>query len=60
MVERVFRPRLGDMSDADARAEGLPDIASYKEWIASLHKGMLWRENHQVWVHEWRSASAVD
>ncbi|WP_426991884.1 hypothetical protein [Methylomonas sp. CM2] len=47
----VDRQRLGDMTDADADAEGYPDLASYKTVILSMHAGMQWNEDGLVWVH---------
>ncbi len=57
----LFRQRLGDMTDADARAEGWPDLASYRELILRMHPGMRWNEEAQVWVHRFRrEAQAAD
>lgn len=54
VVTAVERARLGDMSDADARAEGYPDLAAYKGVILAMHKGMSWDEDALVWVHRFK------
>lgn len=51
VVTDVIRQRLGDMSDADARAEGYPSLTVYKDLILKMHAGMEWNENSSVWVH---------
>ncbi|RMH50917.1 MAG: ASCH domain-containing protein [Zetaproteobacteria bacterium] len=48
------RQRLGDMDDADARAEGFPDLAAYREMILTLHRTMGWNPDALVWVHRFR------
>ncbi len=50
-VTAVERQNLGEMSDADARAEGYPDLAFYRDTILKMHAGMEWNEQHPVWVH---------
>jgi hypothetical protein len=54
LVTSVERARLGDMTDADARAEGYPDLESYKQIILRMHAGMTWDEDGLVWVHSFR------
>ena len=51
VVTGVERKLLGDMNDADAKAEGFEDLASYKKLILSMHKGMEWHSESKVWVH---------
>ncbi|MCK5888466.1 MAG: ASCH domain-containing protein [Methylococcales bacterium] len=46
--------RLGDMTDADANAEGYPSLAMYKGLILSMHAGMTWDEDDLVWVHSFK------
>jgi hypothetical protein len=46
--------RLGDMSEEDARAEGFPNIAFYRDVIIKMHAGMEWDEDHLVWLHEFK------
>jgi len=50
----LVRQRLGDMSDADARAEGYPNLSAYRNLILSMHKGMEWNEDALVWLHRFR------
>ena len=50
-VTALERQKLGDMTDEDARAEGYPDLESYKSLILRMHSGMTWDGSHQVWVH---------
>lgn len=51
IVTALTRQRLGDMTDADAIAEGYPDLAAYKDLILRMHKGMEWNPDDLVWVH---------
>lgn len=43
---------LGDMCDADAQAEGYPNMEAYKGLILRMHAGMQWDESHPIWVHK--------
>ena len=54
------RQRLGDMSDADARAEGYPSLEAYRELILRMHRGMTWQDDALVWVHVFRRCDAGD
>lgn len=45
---------LGEMTDADAQAEGFPSMEFYKDLIMKMHHGMEWNENHPVWVHSFK------
>lgn len=51
IVTGVDRQRLGDMTDADAQAEGYPNLAMYKDIILKMHAGMVWNDDGQAWVH---------
>ncbi|MEX2461370.1 MAG: ASCH domain-containing protein [Paenibacillaceae bacterium] len=55
-VYNVYQQALGDMTEADAKAEGFPDFEAYKAHILSMHKGMPWIPQAKVWVHEFRPA----
>ena len=57
-VTTLERQSLGDMSDADAQAEGYPNLAVYKQVILSMHAGMTWNEGDLVWVHQFEKKSA--
>ena len=48
------RQALGDMSNADAQAEGYPSLEIYKDLILRMHAGMEWIETNQVWVHSFK------
>lgn len=50
-VTALQRQSLGEMSDADAQAEGYPDLQAYRELILKMHRGMSWDASHLVWVH---------
>ncbi len=51
VVTAVERQRLGDMTHAEAQAEGYPDLESYKRVILGMHANMTWNEDALVWVH---------
>jgi hypothetical protein len=53
-VYKVYQQAIGEMTDADAKAEGYTDIETYKQYILSMHKGMPWIPHAKVWVHEFR------
>jgi hypothetical protein len=56
VVTSVTRQRLGDMSDADAQAEGYPSLEMYKQIILKMHANMSWEEDALVWVHSFQRA----
>ncbi|GAV20418.1 hypothetical protein MMIC_P1383 [Mariprofundus micogutta] len=51
IVTDLKRQNIGDMTDADAQAEGYPSLEMYKSLILKMHKGMEWKDDAQVWVH---------
>jgi hypothetical protein len=53
-ITSLTHDRLGDMTDAEAAAEGFGDLASYRSLIIRMHKGMEWDEDHHVWVHRFQ------
>lgn len=57
VVERVYRQKLGDVTDEDARREGFENLEAYKQSILSLHPGMEWLPHMKVWVHEFSPAA---
>jgi hypothetical protein len=57
MVTDVQRQRLGDMTDADAQAEGYPNLAIYKDIILKMHAGMTWNDDGLAWVHSFAITS---
>ena len=54
VVTSVERKRLGDMTDADAQAEGYPNLEMYKQIILKMHANMAWDEDGLVWVHTFK------
>lgn len=56
-VTALERATLGDMTDADAQAEGYPSMAAYKDLILRMHAGMEWDESHKVWVHKFEKSA---
>jgi len=53
-ITGLTRDRLGDMTEASARAEGYATLADYRDLILRMHKGMQWDPEHRVWVHRFR------
>ncbi len=51
IITAVERHRLGDMTEADAQAEGYPSLEAYKQLILKMHANMVWNEDGKVWVH---------
>lgn len=56
VVERIYRQRLGEITEEDARKEGFDNLDAYKESILSMHPGMKWLPQMKVWVHEFSRA----
>ena len=54
VVTTVERQRIGDMTDADAQAEGYLNLESYKQIILKMHANMTWDEDGLVWVHSFK------
>lgn len=54
VVTAVERQRIGDMTDAEAQAEGYPDLAAYKDLILKMHTNMSWNDNGLVWMHRFQ------
>ena len=54
VVTSVERQRIGDMTDADAQAEGYSNLEMYKQLILRMHANMVWDENGSVWVHSFK------
>ncbi|WP_347987987.1 ASCH domain-containing protein [Methylomonas sp. AM2-LC] len=53
-VTSVERHKIGDMTDADAQAEGFPSLALYKDIILKMHANMVWNDEGLVWVHSFK------
>lgn len=54
VITSVERQRLGDMSDADAQAEGYTNLEMYKQIILKMHANMSWNEDGLIWVHSFK------
>ena len=54
----LIRQRLGDMGDADARAEGFDSFEGYKALILRMHHAMEWNPDAPVWLHRFRRCDA--
>ncbi|MFO7834773.1 MAG: ASCH domain-containing protein [Halohasta sp.] len=50
-VTTVETERLGELTDEDARAEGSPNLAAYKERIEQTHD-TEWDDDTEVVLHE--------
>ena len=50
-VTALERQSLGEMTEADAIAEGYPSLEAYRDLILKMHKGMTWDDSGQAWVH---------
>ncbi len=57
-VTTLERQSLGDMTDADAQAEGYPNLQMYKDLILRMHQGMTWNNEDLVWVHSFEKLEA--
>jgi hypothetical protein len=55
-VTDLERKTLGDMTDDDAKAEGYPNLAAYKDLILRMHPGMEWDDSHKLWVHKFKQS----
>ncbi|OUR64073.1 hypothetical protein A9Q79_08370 [Methylophaga sp. 42_25_T18] len=56
-VTALERESLGDMGDAEAQAEGYPNMEMYKAIILRMHAGMEWDISHLVWVHKFEKTN---
>ena len=50
-VTTVQTERLGELTDEDARAEGSPNLAAYRERIERTHD-TEWDDDNEVVLHE--------
>ncbi|MDH5493326.1 MAG: ASCH domain-containing protein [Myxococcales bacterium] len=53
-ITALERQRLGDLSEDDAIAEGMPNLDAYKGLIQRMHPNMPWNPNMKVWLHAFR------
>ena len=57
-VTALEQRSLGEMTEADAQAEGYPDLAAYQDLILKMHAGMNWDASHLVWVHHFEKSAS--
>ncbi|MHC4876470.1 MAG: ASCH domain-containing protein [Planctomycetota bacterium] len=57
LVKGLRQERYGDMTEADAQAEGYPSLGMYKELIKRVHGGTDMEDDQLVWVHEFEKAA---
>jgi len=50
-VVQVAERTLGDMTDADARAEGARDLDHYKEILERAHEHFEWDDSSDIVLH---------
>ncbi len=50
-VSEVSERTLGDLTDADARAEGMRDLDHYREILDRAHENFEWDDDSDVVVH---------
>jgi len=55
VVDRIEQLTLGEMTDADARREGSPDLDAYKERMVRAHGGNFeWDDSADVFQHQFK------
>lgn len=50
-VVAVSERTLGDLTDADARAEGARDLNHYREILDRAHENFQWNDDSEVVLH---------
>lgn len=55
-VTAVEERRLGDLTDADARAEGSADLEAYRERLRRAHEDFTWDDEAEVVRHRFERA----
>lgn len=50
-LTEVSRRTLGDLTDADARAEGAENLDQYREILRRAHEGFEWNDDSEVVCH---------
>lgn len=53
VVKNVYAQKLGEVTEEHALQEGYQNAEGYKQAILSIHPGMKWEPEMQVWVHEY-------
>jgi len=52
VITDLRRELMSDMTEADAQAEGYPNLAMYLDLIKRMHQGMDLGGDSKVWVHQ--------
>ena len=50
-VVEVRERRLGDLTDEDARAEGMENLEAYRELLNRVHENFEWDDDSDVVLH---------
>jgi len=50
-VTTVRERTLGDLTDEDARAEGMDDLAAYERLLERAHENFEWDDDSEVVLH---------
>jgi len=50
-VTEVRERTLGDLTDEDARAEGMDDLAAYERLLKRAHENFEWDDDSEVVLH---------
>ncbi|MFA9416016.1 ASCH domain-containing protein [Natrinema sp. HArc-T2] len=50
-VTDIRERTLGDLTDADARAEGMDDLAAYERLLERAHENFEWDDDSEVVLH---------
>ena len=51
-VTAVTERTLGDLTDADAQAEGMDDLEAYRGMLERAHENFEWDDDSEVVLHE--------
>ena len=52
VITDLRRELMSDMTEADAQAEGYPNLEMYLDLIKRMHQGMDLGGDSKVWVHQ--------
>lgn len=52
IITKLYKQRLGDMSDTEAKAEGYDSLDAYQALILRMHPNMQWQDDAEAWVHQ--------
>lgn len=50
-IAEVRERQLGDLTDEDARAEGMADLDEYREMLSRVHDHFEWNDESDVVLH---------